>query len=61
MLSKHLREPTFADSCGSGTLGDGKVCFPEEMHRLINQLGIQEGEGDPATERREEYPLGPVM
>ena len=31
------------------------------LHRLINQLGIQEGEGDPATERREEYPLGPVM
>jgi DNA-binding NtrC family response regulator len=31
------------------------------LHRLINQLGIQEGEGDPAVERREEYPLGPVM
>ena len=31
------------------------------LHRLINQLGIQEGEGDPAGERREDYPLGPVM
>ncbi len=32
------------------------------LHRLINQLGIQEGEGDPATDRREEFPpLGPVM
>ena len=31
------------------------------LHRLINQLGIQEGEGDPAPERREDYPLGPVM
>jgi DNA-binding NtrC family response regulator len=31
------------------------------LHRLINQLGIQEGEGDPAVERREDYPLGPVM
>ncbi len=31
------------------------------LHRLINQLGIQEGEGDPAPERRDDYPLGPVM
>ena len=32
------------------------------LHRLINQLGIQEGEGDPAADRREEFPpLGPVM
>jgi DNA-binding NtrC family response regulator len=32
------------------------------LHRLINQLGIQEGEGDPAVDRREEFPpLGPVM
>jgi DNA-binding NtrC family response regulator len=31
------------------------------LHRLINQLGIQEGEGDPTAERRDEYPLGPVM
>ena len=32
------------------------------LHRLINQLGIQEGEGDPTADRREEYPpLGPVM
>jgi DNA-binding NtrC family response regulator len=32
------------------------------LHRLINQLGIQEGEGDPAMDRREESPpLGPVM
>jgi DNA-binding NtrC family response regulator len=32
------------------------------LHRLINQLGIQEGEGDPKADRREEYPpLGPVM
>jgi len=31
------------------------------LHRLINQLGIQEGEGDPNAERRDEYPLGPVM
>jgi len=32
------------------------------LHRLINQLGIQEGEGDPAVDRREDYPpLGPVM
>ncbi len=32
------------------------------LHRLINQLGIQEGEGDPAADRREDYPpLGPVM
>jgi DNA-binding NtrC family response regulator len=31
------------------------------LHRLINQLGIQEGEGDPAPDRREDYPLGPVM
>jgi DNA-binding NtrC family response regulator len=32
------------------------------LHRLINQLGIQEGEGDPGAERHEEYPpLGPVM
>jgi DNA-binding NtrC family response regulator len=29
------------------------------LHRLINQLGIQEG--DPNVERREDYPLGPVM
>jgi DNA-binding NtrC family response regulator len=31
------------------------------LHRLINQLGIQEGEGDPAPEQREDFPLGPVM
>jgi DNA-binding NtrC family response regulator len=31
------------------------------LHRLINQLGIQEGEGDPTPERREDYPPGPVM
>ncbi len=32
------------------------------LHRLINQLGIQEGEGDPTVDRREEFPpLGPVM
>jgi DNA-binding NtrC family response regulator len=32
------------------------------LHRLINQLGIQEGEGDPTVDRREEYPpIGPVM
>jgi DNA-binding NtrC family response regulator len=32
------------------------------LHRLINQLGIQEGEGDPTADRREDYPpLGPVM
>ena len=32
------------------------------LHRLINQLGIREGEGDPAVDRREELPpLGPVM
>jgi two-component system response regulator AtoC len=32
------------------------------LHRLINQLGIQEGEGDPAADRQDEYPpLGPVM
>jgi two-component system response regulator AtoC len=32
------------------------------LHRLINQLGIQEGEGDTTTERHDDYPpLGPVM
>jgi DNA-binding NtrC family response regulator len=32
------------------------------LHRLINQLNIQEGEGDPNAERQDEYPpLGPVM
>jgi DNA-binding NtrC family response regulator len=31
------------------------------LHRLINQLGIQEEDGDAAVERRDEYPLGPVM
>jgi DNA-binding NtrC family response regulator len=31
------------------------------LHRLINQLGIQEGEGDPALDQRDDYPLGPVM
>jgi DNA-binding NtrC family response regulator len=31
------------------------------LHRLINQLGIQEGEGDPTVERRDDYPIGPVM
>jgi DNA-binding NtrC family response regulator len=32
------------------------------LHRLINQLGIQEGEGDPAADRREVFPpVGPVM
>jgi DNA-binding NtrC family response regulator len=32
------------------------------LHRLINQLGIQEGEGDPAVNRGEDSPpLGPVM
>jgi DNA-binding NtrC family response regulator len=31
------------------------------LHRLINQLGIQEGEGDAPAERRDDYPLGPVM
>jgi DNA-binding NtrC family response regulator len=32
------------------------------LHRLINQLGIQEGEGDAAVDRQEEFPpLGPVM
>jgi DNA-binding NtrC family response regulator len=32
------------------------------LHRLINQLAIHEGEGDPAADRREEFPpLGPVM
>jgi DNA-binding NtrC family response regulator len=31
------------------------------LHRLINQLGIQEGEGDPTADQRDDYPLGPVM
>jgi DNA-binding NtrC family response regulator len=31
------------------------------LHRLINQLGIQEGEGDPAVVREDYPPLGPVM
>jgi two-component system, NtrC family, response regulator len=32
------------------------------LHRLINQLGIQEGEGDAAADRQDEFPpLGPVM
>jgi DNA-binding NtrC family response regulator len=31
------------------------------LHRLINQLEIHEGEGDPTAERRDDYPLGPVM
>jgi DNA-binding NtrC family response regulator len=32
------------------------------LHRLINQLGIQEGEGDPSLSQREEIPhIGPVM
>jgi DNA-binding NtrC family response regulator len=31
------------------------------LHRLINQLGIQEGEGEPTVDRPDDYPLGPVM
>jgi DNA-binding NtrC family response regulator len=32
------------------------------LHRLINQLGIEEGELDPAVKQQKEYsPLGPVM
>jgi DNA-binding NtrC family response regulator len=31
------------------------------LHRLINQLGIQEGEGEPTVDHPDDYPLGPVM
>jgi DNA-binding NtrC family response regulator len=32
------------------------------LHRLINQLGIHEGEGDPSADPQKQYPpLGPVM
>jgi DNA-binding NtrC family response regulator len=31
------------------------------LHRLINLLGIQEGEGTSAVQDRDELPLGPVM
>jgi two-component system NtrC family response regulator len=31
------------------------------LHRLINLLGIQEGEGASAAQDRDELPLGPVM
>jgi hypothetical protein len=32
------------------------------LHRLINHLGIQEGEGESAPDQEKEFPpLGPVM
>jgi DNA-binding NtrC family response regulator len=58
LVLRALRECNWRKAECARTLGVARGY----LHRLINQLGIQEGEGDPTAERREEYPpLGPVM
>jgi len=57
LLLRALRECGWRKAECARTLGVARGY----LHRLINQLGIHEGEGDPTTERRDDYPLGPVM
>jgi DNA-binding NtrC family response regulator len=57
LLLRALRECGWRKAECARTLGVARGY----LHRLINQLGIQEGEGDPKAESREDYPLGPVM
>jgi DNA-binding NtrC family response regulator len=58
LILRALRECNWRKAECARTLGVARGY----LHRLINQLGIQEGEGDAAVERRDEYPpIGPVM
>jgi DNA-binding NtrC family response regulator len=58
LVLRALRECNWRKAECARTLGVARGY----LHRLINQLGIQEGEGDATVERREEYPpISPVM
>ncbi len=57
LVVRALRESGWRKAECARTLGVARGY----LHRLINQLGIQEGEGEPGGDGGEDYPSGPVM